>query len=359
MAHDDQYQFIFRSQRMNDIVLDIKKIAQYEHNVLVTGNTGSGKELVAKMIHDQSPRSGSPFVAVNCAALPDSLIESELFGHEKGAFTGASITRKGKFELADGGTLFLDEIGDLSLVAQAKMLRVLQDGTFYKVGGEKVYRSRVRIVAATNKDLALAVKEGSFRADLYYRLLEDHISLPDLHDRSEDIVPLIEHFLELFSDDGAGRGMFISSEAESILRSYQWPGNVRELKSFVKKHICHFPGEEIDVHHLPKAFLYGQPSASSLVTDFEMLLQSAPLHELQMELVNCVEKSIIKIVLEKNEGRKKTTARMLGMALNTLKSKIKKYEISDIDVESLVEASHSANAVNIGISEPWARALGS
>jgi len=218
--------------------------------VLIQGDTGTGKELVAQAIHGQSSRSDRPFIAVNCAAIPKELIESELFGHEKGAFTSAVSSRQGKFELAHGGSIFLDEIGDMSMETQAKVLRTLEEQEFQRVGGSKSIKVDVRVIAATNKDLGKAVKEGRFREDLYYRLNVVLLKLPALRERKKDIIPLAEYFI-------ADKAKKISLKAQKLLKSYNWPGNVRELKNYIERAVILGDGEVIQPEDLPYSIRKG------------------------------------------------------------------------------------------------------
>jgi transcriptional regulator with GAF, ATPase, and Fis domain len=222
----------------------IEKVAPTDARVLITGANGSGKELVARAIHAQSSRSSSPLVEVNCAAIPPDLIESELFGHEKGAFTSAFATRKGKFELAEGGTLFLDEIGDMSLSAQAKVLRALQESKITRVGGDKEIKVNVRIIAATNKNLIEEIKNGNFREDLFHRLSVIPINVPSLNERKEDIPELIEHFAVIIAADYGTPVRKFSKDAVKALQSLSWSGNIRELRNVVERLII-LGGKEI------------------------------------------------------------------------------------------------------------------
>src|SRR5213594_3149410 len=219
--------------------------------VLIRGENGSGKELVARAVHARSARREQPFVEVNCAAIPDELIESELFGHEKGAFTGALARRRGKFELADGGTLFLDEIGDMSLKTQAKVLRALEEQAFERVGGKETLRVDVRVLAASNQNLPDLIAQGRFREDLFYRLSVIPVEVPPLRQRAEDIPLLVEHFVTLFSGENAKRPKTISVEALAYFLSYEWPGNVRELRNMVERLVIMTPGDVIGPDALP------------------------------------------------------------------------------------------------------------
>jgi two-component system, NtrC family, nitrogen regulation response regulator NtrX len=229
------YEMIGQSKSLDAIKIMIEKVAPTDARVLITGNNGSGKELVARKIHDVSQRSQAPIIEVNCAAIPSELIESELFGHEKGAFTSAIAQRKGKFELAEGGTLFLDEIGDMSLSAQAKVLRALQENKITRVGGDKEIKVNVRVIAATNKDLRKEIAEGNFREDLYHRLSVIVIHVPSLNERKDDIPMLAQHFLENICGDYGMPIKAITDKAVKALQDYDWTGNIRELRNVVER----------------------------------------------------------------------------------------------------------------------------
>ena len=242
---------IGKSKKMQDVYSLIEKVSPAKVTVLIQGESGTGKELVAREIHRLSERVDKPFVTMNCAALPENLTESELFGHEKGAFTGAHQRRKGKFELANNGTLFLDEIGDMSLNTQSKVLRVLQEETFERLGGTESIKVDVRLLSATNKDLLDECKKNNFREDLYYRLKVVDISLPPLRDRKEDIPLLVKYFLEMFSKKYSKNLQEISSDALRVLMEYNWPGNVRELKNAIERSVVLTEKEMLEIHHLP------------------------------------------------------------------------------------------------------------
>ncbi|WP_447972744.1 sigma-54-dependent transcriptional regulator [Nitrospira sp. Kam-Ns4a] len=229
--------------------------------VLISGENGTGKELVARAIHLHSPRRDKPFVAVNCAAIPDTLIESELFGHEKGAFSGATAMKRGQFELADGGTLFLDEIGDMSLNTQAKVLRALQEQQFNRVGGTKLIKVDVRVIAASNKDLPKEIEKGNFRDDLFYRLNVLPITVPPLRDRKEDIPLLVRHFLRLNAEEQGLKMKEITPEAVEALQAHDWPGNIRELRNLIERLLILVPGQIIDASHVG-LFLRARPAAA-------------------------------------------------------------------------------------------------
>ncbi|HEU5162613.1 MAG TPA: sigma-54 dependent transcriptional regulator, partial [Thermoanaerobaculia bacterium] len=237
---------IGESEPMKRLEQQIRSAGRSGSRVLIRGENGSGKEIVARMLHRQSPRAEQPFIAVNCAAIPDELIESELFGHKKGAFTGASEERKGKFELADGGTLFLDEIGDMSMRTQAKVLRALQEQQFQRVGGHQTIQVDVRVIAATNKELEEEIRNGTFREDLYFRLNVLPIAVPPLRERGRDILLLADHFLRRFAADSGQRPKRLSAAAEQKLLGYHWPGNVRELRNLMERLTILEAGEVID-----------------------------------------------------------------------------------------------------------------
>ena len=298
-----KFQILGESEKMKRVFDTIKKVAPTDITVLVQGETGTGKELVAKAIHALSPRKELAFVPVNCAAIPKELIESELFGHEKGAFTGATNAREGKFQTAHQGTIFLDEIGDMSLDLQAKVLRILEDRELQRVGGNKSIPVDVRIIAATNKDLTKAVEDGTFREDLYYRLNVVVVKLPLLKERKKDILPLAEYFI-------AGRVKKISSKAKRLMESYDWPGNIRELRNCVDRAVVLGDGKIIQPEDLP----YTLRKEGQVIP--------APLESLdQME-----EDQIVRVLRYTNRN-KSDAARILGITRQTLDNKIKKYRI--------------------------------
>jgi DNA-binding NtrC family response regulator len=248
---DDQFEPIASTnQQMNAQLAMAKQSASSAATVLLLGETGTGKEVVARAIHRWSPRSTKPFIAVNCAAFPENLLENELFGHEKGAFTGAAKREPGKIEIAEGGTLFLDEIGDMPLTMQSHLLRVLNDRTFYRVGGTQEVRTDVRFIAATNKDLKQAIRQGIFREDLYFRLAVITIALPPLRKRMEDLSALVQHFLNRPSNVGLCKRVALSDEAFQALQQYSWPGNVRELENVLTRALVLCPGDTIGPEHL-------------------------------------------------------------------------------------------------------------
>jgi DNA-binding NtrC family response regulator len=248
---NDQFEpIVSNSKQMNEQLTMAKQAASSSVTVLLLGETGTGKEVVARAIHRWSPRSTKPFIAVNCAAFPENLLENELFGHEKGAFTGALKREPGKIEIAEGGTLFLDEIGDMPLTMQSHLLRILQDRKFYRVGGTQEVRTDVRFIAATNKDLKQAIDQGTFRKDLYFRLAVITIALPPLRERIEDLPTLVDHFLNRPSNVGLCRRLALSDEAFQALQRYPWPGNVRELENVLTRALILCPGDTVGPNHL-------------------------------------------------------------------------------------------------------------
>ena len=306
----DDTTFILASPVMHKFMGLVDRVAGHTETVLITGETGTGKELIARTIHESSHRRGRPWVDINCAALPENLVESELFGYEKGAFSGADASKPGLFELADKGMLFLDEIGELQLQTQVKLLRVLDGQPFYRLGGHRKIRVDVRIVAATNQDLEAMVKEGRFRQDLFHRLGQFQLRVPPLRERPEDIVALAEHFLRL----KAPRKNF-SSQAISALLSHPWPGNIRELRNLVARMAMESAGSEIDFSSLSGA-LTGEPAA---------LRQTASMPVSNLESME--EQMIIK-ALERTGGQRTLAAEQLGISRRTLSRKLKEYNIN-------------------------------
>jgi DNA-binding NtrC family response regulator len=298
------------SDAMKRVLTLAAQVAGQPTSVLLMGESGTGKEIVARFIHRRSPRVGEPFVAVNCAALTETLLESELFGHEKGAFTGAIQSRRGRFELAHGGTLFLDEVAEMSLSIQPKLLRVLQEQQFERLGGTRTIAVDVRVVAATNKDLAGAMEEKSFREDLYYRLNVFPIHIPPLRERQADINPLAEYFARKIASRMGRRFRQISPEAQSLLCAYPWPGNVRELQNAIERALIVARGDTISEEDLP------------LQGDRRLSLPARP-----MTLAD-IEKGAILEALEKNKGERKATADQLGISVRTLQYRLKEYGLT-------------------------------
>jgi two-component system response regulator HydG len=292
----------------------VEQVADSSATILIQGESGTGKELVARTIHERSARRTGPFVAVNCAALPEALLESELFGYEKGAFTGAAGRKEGRFELADGGTLFLDEVADLSLVTQPKILRVLQEGEFERLGGTRPIRVDVRIVAATNQDLAQLVRDKRFREDLYYRLKVITIVVPPLRERREDIRVLAEHFLRLYAAKNNRRLEGFTDEALRRLEGYSWPGNVRELENVVERGVVLARGSQIDLADLPEEIAGAAPLPEGTLS----VRIGTPLAE--------VEKRLLEATLRATKGNKTLTARLLGIDVRTVARKLERWD---------------------------------
>ena len=310
------------SKAWKEVLKQVGRVASSETTVLVTGESGTGKEVVSRLVHQGSPRAGRPFVAINCAALPDQLLESELFGHEKGAFTGAVATKVGRIEQAAGGTLFLDEIGEMSPLVQAKLLRVLQEREFQRLGGTRTLRADVRLVAATNRDLATAIAAGEFREDLYYRLAVFEIRTPALRERTEDILPLAELFLDELAPTMPRPAAGISRDARDWLLAYPWPGNVRELRNAIERAILLSDGGLITRDHLPA--VVGRPEQARPTNGNGA---HAPLGALPAGGVDLddVERSYVEKALEQTRGNKAKASRLLGLTRAQLYSRLDKY----------------------------------
>ncbi len=333
------------SPQMQEVYKAIGRVAPQDVTVLIRGESGTGKELVARALYQHSPRVKGQFLAVNCAAIPDALLESELFGHEKGAFTGADQRRIGKFEQCSGGTLFLDEIGDMSPLVQSKVLRVLQSQQFERVGGNATINTDVRVIAATNRDLEKMVEEGEFRSDLYYRLSGFTIQLSPLRERREDLQPLIENYLTVFSRELSKDVHGISPEALELLLSYSWPGNVRELQNVLKQTLLRSAGEVIIPDFLPDKILTPHASGASsgsvdaTGTDLLHFVDERFEHgstNLYAEALEFMERYVVTRVLRVCEGNQSKAARMLGITRGCLRSKVRSLKVS-IDTMVQVE----------------------
>jgi two-component system NtrC family response regulator len=319
------HNLVGRSPGMTEVFERVARVASSSCNVLITGETGTGKELVAQAIHSSDVTRKGPLIAVNCAALPEPLLESELFGHERGAFTGADRQKKGRFELARGGTLFLDEIGEMPMGMQAKLLRVLQDGRFERVGGTEAIHTDCRVVAATNLNLAGAVSAGRFREDLYYRLNVFSIELPPLRDRIEDVPLLVEHFLEKLAERNLPPRTF-SRLALARLSGYNWPGNVRELEHVVEQAMVTTSGPIVDAESLPPQIVAQLDEPFSL--DFD---HRRPLPEITAELTSRIERAYLQRVLEKYRGRIEPSSRHCGLSRRSISEKLRRYQIDKRD----------------------------
>jgi len=325
---------IGQAPAMQEVFRSIGRLARSSMTVLITGESGTGKELVARALHQHSPRAKRSFVALNTSAIASELLESELFGHERGAFTGAEARRIGRFEQAHGGTLFLDEIGDMSPALQTRLLRVLAESEFYRVGGQATVTVDVRVIAATNQDLARAVKDGRFREDLYHRLNVMRIDTPPLRHRRQDIPALLNHYLADAGKELGGRGKSINSEAMEMLQGYDWPGNVRQLVNATRRLTVTAPGGVITAVDIPED-LGGGPGAGNAREEWTQSLASWAekelMHEAQQPLVDTAlpefEKTLIRIALNKAGGHRQDAARILGWGRNTLTRKIRSLDL--------------------------------
>jgi two-component system response regulator HydG len=317
-SHFDQRNIIGRSTAMVKLLDTVAQVAPTEATVLITGESGSGKELIAGAIHFNSPRKTGPFIKINCAALTETLLESELFGHEKGAFTGAYRRKEGRFFLADGGSLFLDEVSEMSLAMQVKLLRVLQEREINRVGGEEVIAVDVRVITATNKALIAEIEKGRFREDLYYRLNVVTLDVPPLRERKEDIPLLAQHFLDIFAKKNHKHIKGLTPHAMDRLLKYEWPGNVRELMNAVERAVVLSRTEYLDEDDLPMVVKDQGAKAEDLVPEMAVL-GDMPLDE--------VEKATVLKTLEASGGNKSEAARRLGITRRTLHKKLKKYGV--------------------------------
>ena len=321
----DKYSFhniLSKNPRMHQVFDLVNHVANTTTTVLIEGETGTGKEQVARAIHiASSPMRSGPLVAINCAAVPENLLESELFGHEKGSFTSAISQRHGRFELADGGTLFLDEVGDIPMAMQAKLLRVLQERRFERVGGTESIEVDVRVIGATNRSLLKLVKDGTFREDLYYRLNVVKIDLPPLRDRPEDIPLLATHFTQKFVRTGEAPKR-IAPEAMQVLLSYRWPGNVRELENAVERACVICRNDAIQPNDLPPELLTPNPPKHPFAIDLD-----TPLPQLLRDIASDVEQQYISKALKKSHGNIGRCAKICGLSRRSISAKIAEYDI--------------------------------
>jgi len=309
---------ISQSAAMEVVLNTATRVAQSSASVLVRGESGVGKELIAKAVHFTSDRNDKPFVAVNCAALNDNLLESELFGHEKGAFTGADRQRRGRFEMANGGTLFLDEIGDITPATQVRLLRVLQEHQFERVGGSETIQVDVRVIAATNNDLEKAIRKGSFREDLFYRLNVIAIEIPPLRKRREDIAPLVEHYLHRFGKENRRKKLSFSKEAWDLLLRYDYPGNVRELENIVQRAVILSRGEHITTDDMPQ--VVRSLGSESTIPEMEATISFA-------DQVDKLEKGLIFDALRTSNSNQSKAAKKLGLSERNLRYRLKKWGV--------------------------------
>jgi two-component system nitrogen regulation response regulator GlnG len=330
------------SQQMQEVYKGIGRVAPQDVTVLIRGESGTGKELVARALYQHSPRVKGQFLAVNCAAIPDALLESELFGHEKGSFTGADQRRIGKFEQCSGGTLFLDEIGDMSPLVQSKVLRVLQSQQFERVGGNHTITTDVRVIAATNRDLEKMVEDGEFRSDLYYRLSGFTIQLAPLRDRPEDLPPLLESYLAIFSKELNKDVHGISPEAMDVFLNYSWPGNVRELQNVLKQTLLRSAGNVIIPDFIPDRVRFpdsagGGSGGGDEATDLRHFVDErleADSTDLYAEALEFMERYVVTRVLRVCDGNQSKAARMLGITRGCLRSKVRALKVS---IDTLVQ----------------------
>ncbi|HRT06103.1 MAG TPA: sigma-54 dependent transcriptional regulator [Kiritimatiellia bacterium] len=316
---DSKYGFeniIGTSPAMQDVFETIRQAAPTRATVLIQGESGTGKELVARALHQCSPRRDGPFVPVHCAALAPTLLESELFGHEKGAFTGATERRRGRFELADGGTLFLDEIGEIDPALQVKILRVLEERKFERVGGTETIHVDVRLVAATNRDLRARVAEGAFREDLFYRLYVVNLTLPPLRERAGDVVLLAQHYLKTLAEENGKKPMAISPEAMDVLQAYPWPGNVRELRNVIERMVVLGSGPRLTAADLPAAVRDGGAGGLALASRSGRVLRDA-------------ERQLIADALRRHQNNRTKAAQDLGISRRTLHRKLNEFGLRD------------------------------
>ena len=367
-ALNEAPELLGQAPAMQDVFRAIGRLAHSQVTVLITGESGSGKELVARALHKHSPRSGGPFVAINTAAIPKDLLESELFGHERGAFTGAQTMRRGRFEQAEGGTLFLDEIGDMPLELQTRLLRVLSDGHYYRVGGHSAIKSHVRVIAATHQNLEQRVAQGQFREDLFHRLNVIRLRLPPLRERSEDIAPLTKHFLQRSAQELGVEAKRISSEALRVLQQFPFPGNVRQLENLCQWLTVMAPAQTIQVKDLPDELRPGVPSAENPATaaamsaiaaalpsvtaapvdapllaagqashdDWERSVEQVALGlirsgetDVMHHLTQRFERAVITAALTQTHGRRIEAAQKLGIGRNTITRKIQELGMED------------------------------
>jgi DNA-binding NtrC family response regulator len=309
-------QIIFKNRKMENLVNMVGRVAYSRATVLLQGESGTGKELFARLIHMSSPRSDGPMIVVNCSALPETLLESELFGHEKGAFTGATARRIGRFEEADGGTLFLDEIGELSLSVQVKLLRFLQEREFQRLGGNQTIRSDLRIISATNRDLEGKLQDGTFREDLFYRLNVVVMNIPPLQERREDVPLLIEHFIARFSKENGKKIEGMSREAQDLLLKYNYPGNVRELENIIERAVVISRNPIISLRDLPFKEIPSEQLESQLTTKGSL-----------RDSIESLEQRLIERAMEDAGNNQTKAAEILGISERMLRYKLKKYDL--------------------------------
>jgi two-component system nitrogen regulation response regulator GlnG len=326
-----------RAPAMQNVFRAIGRLSRSSVTALITGESGTGKELVARALHEHSPRSAKPFIALNTSAIPSELLESELFGHEKGAFTGAEALRRGRFEQADGGTLFLDEIGDMPTGLQTRLLRVLAEGEFYRVGGQMPIRVDVRVIAATHQNLEQRVAQGDFREDLYHRLNVIRIELPPLRARREDVSDLLDHYLRIAAREMGVETKTLSAPARQCLEQYPWPGNVRELVNFCRRLSVLAPGKEICLADLPREIVGAMAATVDDDTAWSAQLARWAQTEAQRDGAEALlesalpefERTLIRVALRHTGGHRQEAAKLLGWGRNTLTRKLKELGLED------------------------------
>jgi two-component system nitrogen regulation response regulator GlnG len=326
-----------RAPAMQQVFRAIGRLSRSSVNVLITGESGTGKELAARALHDHSPRAKKQFIALNTSAIPGELLESELFGHEKGSFTGADSLRRGRFEQADGGSLFLDEIGDMTVSLQTRLLRVLAEGEFYRVGGQTPIRVDVRVIAATHQNLEERVKNGQFREDLFHRLNVIRIELPPLRARQDDVPDLLDHYMRMAAHELGVEPKSFAAEAGERLKGYPWPGHVRELVNLCRRMTVLAPGSEIELEDLP-AEITGAAAATSPARDWTDALAGwadaagrTPPRPWLDDALPAFERTLIRVALKHTQGHKQDAARLLGWGRNTLTRKLKELGMDDGD----------------------------
>ncbi|MCB0353164.1 MAG: sigma-54-dependent Fis family transcriptional regulator [Bdellovibrionales bacterium] len=311
--------YLTHDQKTNKVVSQAKKVARVDTSVLILGESGTGKELIARMIHENSPRSEKPFIAVNCAAMPEALLESEFFGHEAGAFTGATETRVGVFEYASEGTIFLDEVGDMPYPLQVKLLRALQEREIKRVGGTKIIKANPRVIAATHVDVPAALDAGRLREDFYYRIAVVTLRLPPLRERPNDVEELARYFVDYFSSVMGKEGITFSKEALRLMKKYTWPGNVRELENCIERAMI-LAGQVVEPEHL----------GIKLGLDIESIEQATKtLPEVVQEATRAAEIQVINRILAQTDGNKTQAAKILGVSYKTLLNKLKEYQLQE------------------------------
>lgn len=320
-----RYRIIGESTRMREVYDVIERVADSPSTVLLTGESGTGKELIAQALHENSSRRGRPFIRVNCAAIPPDLLESELFGYERGAFTGAVGSKPGRFELADGGTLFLDEIGETPLSMQVKLLRALQEQEFQRVGGIKTLEVDVRLIAATNRDLRAEIDRGSFREDLFYRLNVVHVHLPPLRERVSDIPLLVSHFIRKFNERLKREVVDVDEDAAAALRGYEWRGNIRELENVIERCMLFCDGDRIGIQHLPRE-IRGDLGEAEVSRESG---EDVGLKDVVREATARLERELIVRALDQTAGNVTHAARLLKISRKSMQTKMKELGLRD------------------------------